>query len=362
MAGFTRSGLSAAWRTVGTVALAAAAVLALGFVLVASWQRGDFAVDFHHELYVQARALLETGEAFDPADVVIDGSNRIFPPLATFLATPLALLPATVADVAMTGLLLVTAAATLAVLRVRDWRVYAVVAIWPPFLSGLQTANVTFAVSLLAALAWRYRSRALLPGLMVGLAVGVKLFPWPLAVWLLATRRFAAGLLALGVGALSILAVAPFGNPFDYVRLLRRLGDEMAENGYSLLGLTGSGTAGRVLMLSVALAVLALVVRHREDDRRSFTLAIVACLLCTPIVWLHYLQLLVVPLAIARPRLSPLWFLPLATWLAPVGYASAWQVAVVLGVVATLAVCLVGAGPAPVRLTGRKPVVGASAQ
>ena len=32
----------------------------------------------------------------------------------------------------------------------------------------------------------------------------------------------------------------------------------------------------------------------------------------TPILWLHYLVLLVVPIALARPRLSALWFAPLA--------------------------------------------------
>ena len=34
----------------------------------------------------------------------------------------------------------------------------------------------------------------------------------------------------------------------------------------------------------------------------------------SPIVWLDYFALAVVPLALARPRLSLVWFLPLATW------------------------------------------------
>jgi hypothetical protein len=47
---------------------------------------------------------------------------------------------------------------------------------------------------------------------------------------------------------------------------------------------------------------------------RSFTLAIAAALTISPIVWLDYFALAAVPLAIARPRLSWVWFLPLATW------------------------------------------------
>ncbi len=47
-------------------------------------------------------------------------------------------------------------------------------------------------------------------------------------------------------------------------------------------------------------------------DRRSFTFALAAALALTPVVWNHYLLLLIVPVAIARPRLSGLWLLPLA--------------------------------------------------
>jgi hypothetical protein len=42
----------------------------------------------------------------------------------------------------------------------------------------------------------------------------------------------------------------------------------------------------------------------------GFVLA--AALVMTPILWLHYLVLLFVPIALVRPRLSALWFAPLA--------------------------------------------------
>jgi hypothetical protein len=39
-------------------------------------------------------------------------------------------------------------------------------------------------------------------------------------------------------------------------------------------------------------------------------------------VWLHYLVLLIVPLAIFRPRFSALWLLPILLWTSPrPGYA-----------------------------------------
>ena len=51
-----------------------------------------------------------------------------------------------------------------------------------------------------------------------------------------------------------------------------------------------------------------------ERDRRSLTLVLGAALVLSPIVWFHYLLLLFVPIALARPRLSALWLVPLPLW------------------------------------------------
>ena len=51
--------------------------------------------------------------------------------------------------------------------------------------------------------------------------------------------------------------------------------------------------------------------RRRRPAARSHSRSRPAFVL-TPILWLHYLVLLVVPIALARPRLSALWFVPLA--------------------------------------------------
>ena len=42
-----------------------------------------------------------------------------------------------------------------------------------------------------------------------------------------------------------------------------------------------------------------------------------ATLALSPIVWLHYLVVLLVPMAIARPRFSLLWLLPVVLWVSP---------------------------------------------
>ena len=61
---------------------------------------------------------------------------------------------------------------------------------------------------------------------------------------------------------------------------------------------------------------------RRGDDVRSFTCFVAATLALSPIVWLHYLVALLVPLAIARPRFSVIWLLPVLLWISPKpGYA-----------------------------------------
>jgi hypothetical protein len=56
--------------------------------------------------------------------------------------------------------------------------------------------------------------------------------------------------------------------------------------------------------------VACVVTARRCGDRSAFALAIAASVLLTPIVWLHYFAILVVPLAIARPVFDTSWLLP----------------------------------------------------
>ena len=68
-----------------------------------------------------------------------------------------------------------------------------------------------------------------------------------------------------------------------------------------------------VLSLAAVVAIW-FAARGAGGDRRAFAVAVVASLVATPLVWMHYLLLLYVPIALYRPRLSGLWFLPLLLW------------------------------------------------
>ena len=127
-------------------------------------------------------------------------------------------------------------------------------------------------------------------------------------------------------------AAIGFDGLTGYPDLLRRLSDIQSERSYSLVGMAATaglgGAVGQALTLLVggALLVGCVAFARRADDQRSFTCAIAATLALSPIVWLHYLVVLLVPMAIARPRFSLLWLLPVLLWVSPrPGYAEGIQ-------------------------------------
>jgi hypothetical protein len=180
-------------------------------------------------------------------------------------------------------------------------------------LGDIRIAHLTPLLCLLAALVWRYRDRPLASGAALGLAGGLKFLLWPLGVWLLATGRVRAAVVAAAVAVGSLLLVVPFAPLDDYLRTVRDVADRFDQDSYSTYGLLLRLDASNVVAHAVtyALGALLLLLTWR---RRSFALAIAAALVLSPIVWLDFYALAAIPLAIARPRLSWVWFLPLVTW------------------------------------------------
>jgi hypothetical protein len=309
---------------------------------VATFSEQDrVALDFHHELYPQAELLVEGRVPYPAPDAdLADGTNLIWPIAAVLPVVPLTALSAQAADWVATGIVLASLVAALWVLRVRDWRVYGLVTLWPPVIDAYQTANLTLPLALLVAVTWTYRARPLGAGGALGVALALKFFVWPVTVWLVATRRHTAAAIAAVLGAASLFLLLPFIGVADYVRLIRNLSDtfdELSYTPYALLVDLGAPTGiARAATLASGAGVLLLAWR-----RRSLTLAIGASLLLSPIVWRHFFALLLVPAAIALPRLGALWFLPLGFWFVPGTYnGETWQTALALALAgAMLAVC-----------------------
>ena len=286
--------------------------------------RSGAGFDFRTDLNA-AKALLQHGTPYTPIDpgLLSAGKQYVYPPLTALALMPLTVLPSTVAGlVAMLGLVAAVLAIPL-VLGVRDPRCLGLLFLWPPVVQGIQTSNVAIPLVLAAALVWRFRDRAVGAGLALGAAFAVKLAFGPLVVWLAATRRFAAAAWAVGWAVVLLLgswAVIGFDGFTAYPTLLRHLGAIMDARAYSLyavlLDLGASSAVARLVWLGAGMALLvwAVVVGRRGDDRRSFVLAVAAAVALSPIVWLESFVALAVIVSLGRPRLSPVWFVPLAMW------------------------------------------------
>lgn len=297
---------------------------------------GGLQVPFDFAIFLGAGEAIRHGESpyVDPDVDISEGQPApyAYPPLLALLVTPLTLLPEKVAGssapgVLFTLVLIACTGAALFVLGVMDWRCYPVALLYPPTLENVEYGAIGPILALLVALGWRYRDRVPGAAAAVGCGVALKVFLWPLVVWLAATRRWkaAAAATAIAVGlALVTWAVIGFRGLAGYPTLVRRLADVEAQNSYStfavLQALDVPEFAARVLVVAACAMLLVLAWRAGrapdldgdERDRRSLTLVLAAGLVLTPILWLHYLVLLVVPIALARPRLSALWFAPLA--------------------------------------------------
>jgi hypothetical protein len=92
--------------------------------------------------------------------------------------------------------------------------------------------------------------------------------------------------------------------------------------------------------------------RKRDGDRLSLAASIAASLLLSPIVWLHYFVLLLVPLALARPRLTAAWvILPLPFWFSSAnGQSHGHAGAIVLALATASAILLVSASRSEGRI------------
>ena len=352
-----------AWRLLSTAAL----VSASGVLLV-----GLFSAYGSEELGWDARsAYLPAAESIvggdspypDPDSAALEEERGyVYPPHVAILHAPLTVFPDDVAALLAVLVALGSLIGALAVLGVSDVRCFAAVLVSAPAWNVLEMANVSGLLVLAVALAWRYRDRAPRLGLVLGLTIGAKLFLWPLLVWTAATRRLRATAATLVVGLVGTAiawATIGFEGLSGYPKLLRALSSLEADDSYSLIGVAaGLGLDpvwGSIAMVVVGGGLLVATVklgRHREA-LAAFACSITAALTLTPVLWLHYLAILFVPLAISRPRFSALWLLPTLLWFCPRAGNGGVLQTVLPGLVALAVTWAVVAGPhARARLRG----------
>ncbi len=249
-----------------------------------------------------------------------------YPPFLAYALIPLHAIGGSAAAFIWTVLSLAAVAGALWLLGVHDWRCYGLVGVFICTRSAIDLGTIEPLLLLGVAAAWRWRDRDAAAGSAVGAAVVLKLFLWPLVVWLALRERLRAAAISVGVAvglALVSWAALGFAGLGHYPSLLRKLADQESTSSYSVVALGVRAhlplLAARTLAVLVSLALLGAAAWRsragrgtiRDRDVTTLTLCIGAALAASPIVWVHYFVLVLVPLALVRPRLSPLWLVPL---------------------------------------------------
>ncbi len=265
----------------------------------------------HFDVDVFLRAGAAVGDGRDPyppagTPEVYSGFAFVYPYLVVFPFVPLSALGHRAAEV----FIAVSVAAVFAgtwLAGARRPRTFALVLAASCTITGLQMGTLNALLFLGLVTLWRIRDTPAAAGVVAALLVYSKLFLAPVLLFLLLTRRLAAfaGALAVlgllfGVGELT----SPVGT-HAYTRMLSVLAREEAPDGLSLTGLLvnvgiGLDAASRLAWV-VALGLVAAcwrAVRGGHREHLLFAGTVAAALIASPVVWSHYLLLLVAPLLV----------------------------------------------------------------
>jgi len=326
-AGVTTDGLVRAAERLTPIILAVAVAIAAAYwITVLPYSL--FGFDFRGAIWQPARDVFAGRSPFPPPNahqLLLRGNPGVYPPTAFVAAVPLGFLPLTLAaalwDVVTTGCL----AASLRLVGVRDWRIYGVVLLSLPFSESMYFGQIEGLLALGCAIVWRYRDRTTIPAAAVAVVVSLKFFLWPLVFWLAVTRGMRSALLAVAGSAALLLgawSIVGLQTLLTYPRLLAADSDAFEGRGVSFAaaglhaGLPAAIARFLPLLGAAALILVALRFARLGLADRAFAAFVAAGIFSSPIVWMHSLLVLLVGLAVVRPRFSAIWLLPLALWAA----------------------------------------------
>ena len=215
----------------------------------------------------------------------------------------------------------------LAVLPVPRWvrgAVLLVTAVSYPTLIDLNLGNVSLVVLALSCLAWRWLDRPA-AGVATALAMAVRPTLVVVPLWWLLRRSWQAAAWTAAAGLVVIAVTLPFvglGGYLDYLTVVRNLShvtgvlhDVDLASAALLLGFDPA-VVQPALLLQYGLGVVAVGLALRQDREVGFVMVTGASLLLAPLIWVHYLVVLVLPAALLAAR-GYRWavLLPLLGWL-----------------------------------------------
>ena len=299
-----------------------------------------------------ARRLMDGGPLYD-LSFSAPGPNGLFDYPPTFIlaiipfAASLSPLAASIAWIAMLNLAFLVGVAILPVRRQTRWAVILLAGLSWPYLYAVKLGQLGPLLFLVYAIAWRWADRPSGAGVSAALGTAAKLQPLLLFGWALATRRFRAVAIGLGVllaGAVAASIVVGPGAWLDWMGLISRVGSNALTAPQVLSVGAIAYRAGVPLPVAtviqwgsaVVVGAVALLTWLRYPPTVAIVVTAVASVMVSPIVWSHYAVILLLPVALLLERRQ--WWaaaLPIVTWL-PVD--AIYPVAFAIGLLAPIAV------------------------
>jgi alpha-1,2-mannosyltransferase len=251
----------------------------------------------------------------------------LYPPPFAVGVLPLASVPLDAATVVWYVLHVLALGAACALLPVRPvirLASFAVAAAAFAVVRDLVLGNVSVLLLLPLAATWRWLDRPI-GSIAMACVIAVKPTTAVFLAWWALRRHWRALGWCLGAGIALLVATIPlvgieaYG---DYLTMLRNVSGVTGARGNLDLGSTAlrlgaDGAApGLAYLAGAAVGVLAILLGLRRDREVGFMVTLGASLLLSPLLWDHYLAMLVLPAAFLAQRGRP-WaiLLPLATWL-----------------------------------------------
>jgi hypothetical protein len=164
-------------------AFGAVPLLVTAFFLSIAIGHHNLAIDFESAFWPAGHRVLAglTPYASPHSFAATHGFAFVYPAPGALLFAAFAWMPSGVAAVLLPIICVASALGVLAIVGVRDWRLYGLTLMWPAVISGWQTANVSLPLAFGTAIAWRFRNRPLIAGLTIGVIVSI--------IWRAAQRR-----------------------------------------------------------------------------------------------------------------------------------------------------------------------------
>jgi Glycosyltransferase family 87 len=347
------------------VAAVASFVLFVGLVLVTA---GASTLGYDYAAYASAAHRLLNGQPlYDPSVDVAGGfALFLYPPPFVFLVLPFAVLPGSLGTGAWILAMILAFLAGVALLPVRRdvrWLVLFLGGLTWPLAYSLKLGQVGPLLFLLFALGWRWLDRPGRLGTAISLGTLIKVQPAILLVWAGLNQRWrtiAVAILVLAGAAVLASLMTGLGAWGDYVTLLRQVNAPITTPhnftpgaiAFQLGVPEGIATAIQLASTIGALGVTVWAALRRPAEVGYLT-AVTASQLLSPVLWDHYVMLLLLPVAWLLER--RLWWsalIPLATAtpvvLLGIVPAAIYPVLLWLGLLAPVIVSRVSVAPAAV--------------